>query len=288
MGGTARLSPDENTDSAIIFVHGFKGHPLKTWGKLPDMACADESHFWKRADLYFLSYKAEKLHVDDSAHRLSKYVSSIFPNPPVPMFERPLNKYDWTLSLVPRLPVVRIRPGPYTYSKLYLVGHSLGGLIIRRFVADALQPFASTPEITPSTPVLTAKIRLFAPAHLGFLPSGWTGAAFNVSQQMMIGRILEAGMYRYRAYAHLHPKSRDITDVRRITESLACLYPSVESLSAHLLWGEEEEIVDSGRYTCDLAINEHYEPQKAHKDICKPTSVYRLPLEFIERGIAGV
>jgi hypothetical protein len=60
MGGSARLSPDVSTETAIVFVHGFKGHHLKTWGRLPEMACADESDFWRKADLYFLGCKPEK------------------------------------------------------------------------------------------------------------------------------------------------------------------------------------------------------------------------------------
>jgi hypothetical protein len=38
--------------------------------------------------------------VDSSAHKLSKYVSSIFPEPPASLFERSLDQYDWTLSLL--------------------------------------------------------------------------------------------------------------------------------------------------------------------------------------------
>jgi len=288
LGGSARLSPDAGTDTAIVFVHGFKGHHLKTWGKLPEMACADESQFWRKADLYFLGYEVERLHVDSSAHKLSEYVSSIFPEPPASMFERSLDQYDWTRTLLPRLSVARIRPGPYSYSKLFLVGHSLGGLIIRRFIADKLQLFAANPQIDPDTPVRLATIRLFAPAHLGFSPSGWTGVAFHVSQELRIGRILEAAMYRYRAYSHLRPNSHAVTEVRQITEHLASLYPSIGPLSAHLLWGDEEQVVESGRYACDLATNEHYEPQKSHKDICKPTSFYKLPLNFIELGVPFV
>ena len=87
------------------------------------------------------------------------------------MFERSLDQYDWTRTLLPRLSVARIRPGPYSYSKLFLVGHSLGGLFIRRFIADKLQLFAANPQIDPDTPVRLATIRLFAPAHLGFSPS---------------------------------------------------------------------------------------------------------------------
>jgi pimeloyl-ACP methyl ester carboxylesterase len=287
MGGSARLSTAQDTDSAIIFVHGFRGHPLKTWGALPEMA-RTEGGFWEKADLYFFPYKAEKLHVDQSAHKLRKFVSLIFPSPPVQMFSRSLKDYDWTLSLLPRLPTARVRPGPYNYSKLYLVGHSLGGLIIRRFVADELQPFVSKPDKAPVTSVLLAQIRLFAPAHLGFKPSGWTGAAFNVSQQFVIGRILEAAMYRYRAYAHLHPKSRTIIDLRQTTEALASRYPSIASLSAHLLWGEEEQVVETGRYTCDLAINEHYEPRMGHLSVCKPSDRYHLPFIFIEKGVVDV
>jgi pimeloyl-ACP methyl ester carboxylesterase len=289
MGGSARLSDDASSDTAIVFVHGFKGHHLKTWGKLPEMASYDKSDFWRKADLYFLGYKPEKLHVSNSAHRLSKYISSIFPSPPASMFECPLDRHDWTLSLVPRLPVARIRPGPYMYSKLYLVGHSLGGLIIRRFIADQLEMLALNQATQGSSVVRLTTVRLFAPAHLGFEPSGWTGAAFKVSQEFLIGRILEGSMYRYRAYAHLHPRSRTITELRRITETLGRKFPSVEAVSAHLLWGEEEQVVaNEPRYECDLAANEQYEPQKAHRDICKPTGVYRLPLDFIERGVFHV
>jgi hypothetical protein len=283
-GGAARLSQDNRTNTAVIFVHGFKGHPLKTWGSLSHLVCSDTGDFWQKSDLFFFPYGAEKLHVDSSAHKLAEFVRELFPTPPAAMFERSLNRHDWTLSLPLRF--ARIRKGPYAYSNLYLVGHSLGGVIIRRCIADELQPFSLTQQIPTQSPFFSAITRLFAPAHLGFKPTGWTGAAFNVSQQLLLGRVLEAAMYKHRAYAHLKPDSRTIKDLRAITEALATRYPSAASLSAHLLWGEGEQIVEPGRYVCDLAKNEHYEPGKGHIDICKPTSKFRRPLEFIERGTA--
>jgi Alpha/beta hydrolase family len=285
LGGIARLSPDKDTNTAVIFVHGFKGHPLKTWGALADLACSDSSDFWQRSDLFFFYYRAEELHIDSSAHKLARYIGALFPTPPAEMFERSLKKHDWTLSLSLRF--ARVRPAPYTYSNLYLVGHSLGGVVIRRCIADELQPFSLAPGVPTQSPFFIAITRLFAPAHLGFKPSGWTGAAFNVSQQLLLGRVLEATMYTHRAYAHLKPDSRTIKDLRAITETLASHYPSAASLSAHLLWGDDEQIVEPGRYVCDMAKNEHYEPGKGHRDICKPTRNFRRPLEFIERDITG-
>jgi pimeloyl-ACP methyl ester carboxylesterase len=59
-----------------------------------------------------------------------------------------------------------------------LVGHSLGGVVLRRALCDAADEWLERISEDPSTPkpcLLEANMRLFSPASAGFRPAGLLG-----------------------------------------------------------------------------------------------------------------
>jgi hypothetical protein len=43
---------------AVVFVHGFAGHPLKTWSRMQDLIATDDT--WKETDAYFIGYRSTR------------------------------------------------------------------------------------------------------------------------------------------------------------------------------------------------------------------------------------
>jgi hypothetical protein len=291
----ALLSTDPETDTAVAFVHGFRGHFEKTWQQFQSlMDEADRHATWRRSDLYFFSYDAENSHIGASASELATFLASHYPNPPHRMFEYPAAALDWADGTLLRLGIIKIRPGPYFYSRLKLVGHSLGAVIIRQLVADQVEALANlglpredSQAIRSTHPAAGADVFLFAPAHLGFLPSGITGAAVSAAHETMFGRMLMALAKGYRAYAHLQPGSAALSSLRRRTESLAVSHPQIGALKPRILWGKQEGVVIVGRFDCDPGDAEFFIDNRGHVDICKPTADFVEPFSFIEAEVGA-
>jgi len=68
----AFLSQDAETDTAVVFVHGFKGHFLNTWADFHTLIDeeASERQFWRRTDLFFWGYRSVNEHISASASAL--------------------------------------------------------------------------------------------------------------------------------------------------------------------------------------------------------------------------
>jgi pimeloyl-ACP methyl ester carboxylesterase len=105
---------DRGKDAAIIFVHGYGGHPEKTWGKFPEYLMAhpglDE---W---DVYSLGYHTSL--APDVLRSLWKA------NPALDT----LGDLLWTMAGLPPLD---------RYQALAIVGHSMGGLVVQHALLNA-------------------------------------------------------------------------------------------------------------------------------------------------------
>ncbi|GJH30943.1 hypothetical protein [Caballeronia novacaledonica] len=99
-----------DNSSLAIFIHGFRGNHLTTWGILPELFVknADLDEVLVHWDFLFLGYKTETISSYlDIAHLLST---------------------QWELASRGQ------RPFAHEYRKLALFGHSLGTLGIRQFL----------------------------------------------------------------------------------------------------------------------------------------------------------
>jgi pimeloyl-ACP methyl ester carboxylesterase len=283
-GSYGLLSPDPLTGVAIIFVHGFWGDSYSTWQDIQVLVdeFGDRFPLFSESDLFFLEYDAAGNFVGPSADKLRRFVDLLFPTPPGDLFSEDITTSDWGSHL----PFSRlcIRPGPYLYNSLILVGHSLGAVVIRQMILDAATDFSAACQLTPTKeqqllsqrPVLLADIRLMSPAHLGFRPVGALGAAFALSP--MAG-LLRGLLTFYRSFTELDPDSELLQSLRRRTEEMSRSFPGLPALCAKSLCAENDDVVIMDRYDCDRRIQ--YVSDRTHTTVCKPLRTYLTPLEFI-------
>ncbi len=276
-GSYALLSASNPTDRAIVFVHGFWGDSYNTWQEFQILAdeCSRECPWVSRSDLYFLQYQGATNYVGLNADILREFLMRIFPTPPEVLFSEDLSGLDWIRR--PDINPIQIREGPYKYSDLVLVGHSLGGLIIRKLIRDEVKRLRDSCLSQSEFPLLSAEVRLISPAHLGFRPAGPLGMTWKL---MNAGTLLRGILSWYRAFNELQPDSHIINIVRSETEQFALDYPELPSLTADVLWADHEDLVIVGEYQCDHAPT-YAHARTNHLTVCKPRRSYLKPLEFV-------
>src|ERR1700733_303489 len=98
----------------VVFVHGFYGGPLGTWQRFPE----GPPPWWHTSDLLFVGYDSHRDNITGTAARLRRQLPRFYPDLPDELLE---------------IGGVRLRaPRTEPYPELYVVGHSLGGVIVRR------------------------------------------------------------------------------------------------------------------------------------------------------------
>lgn len=264
-GAYGLISDNDNTDTAVIFVHGFLGDAEGTWLNFQEMidSCQHRCPAWARCDAYFFSYRSFYDSISKSAEDLIDFLKMIYPKAPQSLCAGSSLKSEILRSaLTMRLPQRR-------YKGLILVGHSEGALVIRRAVCVLYKRSSGRDR------ALRAKLALFAPAHLGFAPSGWLGAC------LAIGRVAAVVMPFLKASPpFVDMTSRVLIDqIRSDTSAFLSTSPRLRALRAPVLFGDRERVVVSGEYTGDFP--EPLEPGKDHVSVCKPKFDYQRPLNFV-------
>lgn len=278
-GAYALLSSCPETDTAFVLVHGFWGDSVSTWQQF--QVLMDQWPLYERSDAYFFDYRAEGNYIGRSAASLKAFLAALYPQPPIRFFEERLEGVGWAADV--KAKKLTIRDEPYHYKRLVLVGHSLGGLVIRKLIIDEMrrsrdEPATGTASASVPYPILSADLRLILPAHLGFRPGGPLRALFSLP----IGQVLRVVLSAYRAFTELSPDSALIKAVKSETESYAANDPhcALPALRAKILWADYEDVVVAGEYACDAAPQ--YPLRKTtHIDVVKPTPDYLVPMGFL-------
>lgn len=127
--------------SLVVFVHGFSGRAVETWGEFRDMI--PQNRKFASCDVVFLGY--------ESVTRSAPYNAGVL--------------YRTLTALVEEYPrFVRtsgapIRRRTFKYNKIVLVGHSLGGVLVRDIAMSVATEGKSWSK--------KISLMLFAPAHMG-------------------------------------------------------------------------------------------------------------------------
>ena len=285
-GSYGLISQDESADCAAIFVHGFGGDAEMTWFNFQGLLDLEKHReHWSKYDLFFWQYQSLWDHIEASSDRLRHLMEDLYPIPNPQLFEIELG----TLELS-ALPTDR------RYSKLMLVGHSEGAVIIRHMLlrlkersqaaagvggGDRQMVYEITAEgpeagSNAKTNMPVGKLRLFAPALFGYRPSGFLGLIANSA---FLGTFVDW------IFSSTSPPYQDfrepaglLAELRKETESVATHH---SILRARILWGGEERIVKPGQYRDDV-IHDFIEGG-THTSICKPSPTFLVPLEFCEQ-----
>jgi hypothetical protein len=260
---------------AIVFVHGFNGAAASTWTDFLSLVGDDNaaSRWWQNADLYFYHYRWNSVfqRIGQNSDQLFNFVNHIFPVPPDALFK------VGSISLRPQ----------FRYRELVLVGHSEGGLLLRKVVLEAanrdkrLDAYLRTKredrvgEPAPEG-LLLGQLRLFAPAIGGEALTGWIGLILNSS---LVAPFL--GMSS--AKKGLETQSTPIRSAREYTDDWAEHF-AMECFRAHILWAEHDLVVEPEKYKRDRHCTKS-PPGTDHSSVCKPNRKYLRPLQFVEKGV---
>jgi len=278
----ALVSDADSVDTAIVYVHGFLGNAQSTWEQVQYYADRLEGEPFRDADLYFFDYPAEEQFVPASVSRLRDFLTTIYPSPPCALLEAPLRDYDWRLP--DDSPIVSLRD-LRPYSRLVLVGHSLGAVVIRRLIADeAMSQDDARRNVLSVNPsrFLDAELVLMAPAQIGFSPSGLNGLV----HALPFSRFLVPYAAVFRAFQDLTPGCYTLKQLNRETVRMAASHPGSRAFSPRMLWGESEDVVHEGRFDSDPPSLVEHAPGKNHVTVCKLTRDYLQPANIVVGGRA--
>jgi pimeloyl-ACP methyl ester carboxylesterase len=258
---------------AVVFIHGFNGSARGTWADFLSLVDdpAASSDWWEIADLFFFHYQWDSIfrQLTNNTLKIFKFIKAIFPYP----------------EIIGRAHAYRSEA--FEYEELILVGHSEGGLLLRKVIVEAAERDASilsfvrsakhAQQIQPSAEgMLKAKMRLFAPALGGDMQSGLVGvlASLPVVAHALSSSAAKKGMDQ---------GSPSVTEARRRTDRYA---EDIwfDCFRAHILWAEKDAIINSEKYSEDKQCH-NFPPGSDHINICKPNLNYSLPLAFVEEGV---
>ena len=279
----AFVSDSGSVDTAIVYVHGFLGDAQSTWEHLQYYTDRLPGEPFRDVDLFFYGYQAESNFVHISASHLRAFLHQMFPLPPAELLTVQFRDLDWRLPYDPESITLRERQ---PYSRLVLVGHSLGAVVVRRLIADAA--LATAAERTSladqeAAQLLNSELVLMAPAHIGFQPSGRTA----LLQLIPFSRsALRLGAF-FRAFSDLQPGCHILTQLQRETAKMADVFPHSLALRPMILWGDNENVVAVGRFDSDDPAAMKVAEGKDHVTVCKLNLDYLMPAELVLlRGLA--
>jgi pimeloyl-ACP methyl ester carboxylesterase len=249
----------------VVFVHGFRGGPVASWRQF--QLGGQRSNWWRATDLLFVGYASERDTILGVSNRLRQALPDFYPYLPDELVEPS------------RGPAVRPTHGKY--EELVLVGHSLGGVVVRRLLCDAAEEWLGELETDPSTPrppILDASLALFSPASAGFRPGGSLG----MLRALPLWTYINVYLRRSTAYSDLQPSSVFLRETRRRTEAALAGNRSAElkGLRANILWANPDDVVLTERYSSDRP--DRSADNTTHRSVCKPDAAYDLPWDFVE------
>jgi pimeloyl-ACP methyl ester carboxylesterase len=262
------ISRSENVSTAIVFVHGFGGNACGTWNDFHLMVDEIDWHSWfSESDLFFFDYRSVWERIHSSSDRLLTFLDQAVFHPNPRHFTvklEPLLVEPEVESIEPQLNEVLVLPDNRRYAQVVLVGHSEGGVVIRNAVDK---------KSSGNSQILRCHLRLFAPAIGGYAPAGLVGTLWN---SPFLGKVLDALLRATPAYQDLR-RIKWLEKLRGKTERNARRKKSTPAFRANILWGRRDYVVNPDKYDDDL---ERFEEQ-GHIGVCKPKSIYPVPLELV-------
>lgn len=229
-----------HADTLIVFVHGFAGDPSKTWRGFPRVIDSDKAY--SDADALFLAYDSIRSSVRVAAEELLRTIERVYP--------RHQGIFGSSVDL------------ERDYRSLVLVGHSLGGVVIRRAVALSRK----APQNSPVSDLTKADLRLLAPALGGARPAGLLGVAKNAGA--LFSAVLAVSGFSP-SYNELTGDGDSLLSLRQQTESWADREPGFDATKARVWWAARDNVVTEVEYLHDTVYPSL--PGSDHTSISKPT-----------------
>jgi hypothetical protein len=268
---------------ALRLPDAFQNAAVNTWIDFQNLTEELEAQFpwWKTCDLYFWSYSSATDRIRFSAQDLHALIQKIYPRPAPGLLILGAESSTSILGLQ----LSKIDAGfERAYSKLLLVAHSEGGIVLReavlKFYSDRRAMAAAVGQSGAANvgdSVLRAEVRLFSPALMGASLSGLLGFFYNFFPTRAL---LEPLLESLPGFQDLQPTNRNLAILQSETENAAEAEPTFRAFRARVLYGRCEHYVHPGTYTCDHS--EKAEIGENHTTVCKPRKDYTKPLKFVK------
>lgn len=254
----------------VVFVHGFGGKTVNTWNEFQQSGHAGA--WWRESDMLFVGYESLQERPGETAAWIRRRLADFYPRLPPGISVRG-DVGARTSAVLP-------------YRELVLVGHSLGGLILRLVLLQQARTWLledrAISSHAPRPPLLDAQLRLFSPASAGFQPAGLLA---------MLTCVLSAGTVVLRgapAFTALRQDSDLLARTRQETEALVGRHSGdLAALRARIMWARPEQVVERDGYETDYEADSLV-PTRGHIAVCKPHVGYEQPRQFVETGRHGV
>jgi pimeloyl-ACP methyl ester carboxylesterase len=243
----------------VLFVHGFAGDAAGTWRQVVEL--------WPKnrpgQDLVFYGYDSVHQQINYSGSELRDFLNAFLAHP--------AQVINPTLQhLGPRHPWI-LRDSAFRYSKVVLVAHSLGAVLVRR----ALLESQNEPWLGMS------RVIWFAPAHKGALL--WKLILTSVTGVRFGEVVGAAAKFRFKALEGLEKGSRELDDLEKETlEVLGKIQGRLEPLVAAVdVWAQGDGIVIQASFAKDPPPVKF--PGRGHVNVCKPSATFSRPMDEIEK-----
>lgn len=285
-GSYALFSDSAATRTAAVFVHGFMGDAAGTWRDFQGLI-EDDAGNWNDVDLFFFDYDSFGRSVTGSAELLGRFVTGILARQ-IELMSVAVPDDDAYGGLSGRR--FRLRATASEYENLWLLGHSLGGLVLRALIRSGMKSAlkrseAELADVTkPAPALLRARLRLFAPAISGARPARLLGLALRLGG---LGSVARAVLGGSPSYLEMQQGSELLDVVRNDTTKWAEdeRFERLTSLRAAIVWAERDDVVSDIEYRKDTNRPPR-PPGSNHLSVCKPRRDYLDPLDFGANGKA--
>jgi hypothetical protein len=243
---------------AVVFVHGFSGSSMATFGAFNyEFRYRDE---YKGHDVYFFEYDSLYTQIGNSALQFLEFLKAIHDALPNVVKESGLD-------------IVRNKQ----YSEIVVICHSLGAVIARLAFVEGY-------ENGDIAMLNKCKLVLFAPAHKGANNSiakfidlpiyiGVLGAVARLVV-LTLDQLLKPEII----IAPLEKKCVDIIEKDGIKSF---------TIARKVIWAGPERVVINSKFGKDPKAIEYKKLRVGHTQICKPTVKFPQPMSEVEEVLNG-
>ncbi|BFU91667.1 MAG: hypothetical protein NTAFB01_28540 [Nitrospira sp.] len=251
----------------LIFLHGFGGDALTTWSEFvtqwPDTHGGWDLVFFGYPTCKFkiselkLEFKLDRLYIDEHVNSFRKFIEMLEPAPAIT-----INK---TLEVLLKCRPELRRPDDFAYSQIVLVAHSMGAVVCRRaLILEKTSDWVSKSSLI-----------LFAPAHRGGKPLMFINALTGINWGSVFAETIN---FVVPTLGDLKPEGKFLSDLEEDTRKLVADGVEEPFIVDYVCWAIPDNVVVNKYFAEDGRKTAEEVKKKTHKEICKPTEKWSLPL----------